>query len=194
MSMTALHRLRHSLVITAAAVLVGCADDAFGPELPAPAAALPDVVVAGAAVDLGACQNLQVPPESKLALRVYARGVQIYRWDGTDWSFVGPWALLSADPAGMSTVGTHSQGPVWESNSGSKVFGAVLQTCTPDAHAIPWLLLRGVSPEGPGIFSRVTFIQRVNTVGGKAPSDPGSFTDEEARVAYTTEYLFYRER
>jgi hypothetical protein len=32
----------------------------------------------------------------------------------------------------------------------------------------------------------------VNTVGGKAPTDPGSFVGEEARVPYTAEYYFYR--
>lgn len=46
--------------------------------------------------------------------------------------------------------------------------------------------------EGPGIFHRVTFIQRVNTVGGNAPADPGNVPGEVARVPYTTEYYFYR--
>jgi hypothetical protein len=54
-------------------------------------------------------------------------------------------------------------------------------------------LLKEVSSEGPGIFRRVTFIQRVNTVGGNAPSAPGDFTGEVVRVPYTTEYFFYRE-
>ena len=34
------------------------------------------------------------------------------------------------------------------------------------------LLLGAVFNEGPGIFHRVMFIQRVNTVGGNAPTDP----------------------
>jgi len=40
----------------------------------------------------------------------------------------------------------------------------------------------------------VTQIQRVNTVGGNAPANPGSVTGEEARVPYTAEYFFYREQ
>lgn len=72
-------------------------------------------------------------------------------------------------------------------NCSARSFSAAL--LTPDA--IPWLLLGAVS-QGPGVFHRVAFIQRVNTVGGNAPSDPGSFTGEEARIPYTTEYLFYR--
>jgi hypothetical protein len=44
----------------------------------------------------------------------------------------------------------------------------------------------------PGIFSRVTHIQRVNTVGGLAPATPGSQIGAEARIPYTTESYFYR--
>lgn len=36
-------------------------------------------------------------------------------------------------------------------------------------------------------FARVDFIHRLNTVGGAAPADPGSFVGEEARVPYTAE-------
>ena len=43
-----------------------------------------------------------------------------------------------------------------------------------------------------GIFRRVTFIQRVHTTGGLAPSAPGFSTGAEARVPYTAEYFFYR--
>jgi len=68
---------------------------------------------------------------------------------------------------------------------------AVQQRCTPNPNAIPWLLLSAVA-DGPGVFHRVAFIQRVNTVGGNAPSSPGSVVGAEARVPYTTEYFFYR--
>jgi len=73
------------------------------------------------------------------------------------------------------------------------VVGAVVDRCTPDPTAIPWLLLRAVSSEGPGPFHRVTHIQRVNTVGGTAPTDPGGFVGDVAEVPYTAEYYFYRE-
>jgi Protein of unknown function (DUF3455) len=72
------------------------------------------------------------------------------------------------------------------------VRGTILQRCTPDPDAIAWLLLEAVFNEGPGVFRRVTFIQRVNTVGGTAPTDPGDFPDQVARVPYTTEYFFYQ--
>jgi Protein of unknown function (DUF3455) len=144
------------------------------------------------APDLGDCQNLQVPAGNKVAFHVYAEGVQIYRWNGTSWIFLAPEAVLFANAGGDGVVGIHYAGPTWESVSGSKVRGTVLERCTPDPDAIPWLLLGAVFNEGPGVFRRVTFIQRVNTVGGNAPTDPGDVPDEVARVPYTTEYFFYR--
>jgi hypothetical protein len=144
------------------------------------------------APDLGDCQDLEVPEGNKVAQHLYAEGVQIYRWNGTSWIFVAPEAELFANAGSNGTVGIHYAGPTWESNSGSKVVGTVLERCTPDPDAIPWLLLKAVSNEGPGIFDRVTYIQRVNTVGGNAPTDPGDVLGEEVRVPYTAEYFFYR--
>ena len=144
------------------------------------------------APDLGDCPNLQVPAGNKVAFHVYAAGVQIYRWDGTSWIFVAPEAVLFADADFDGAVGVHYAGPTWESASGSKVVGMVLERCTPDPGAIPWLLLAARDNEGPGVFERVTFIQRVNTEGGIAPSVPGDCPGEEARVPYFAEYFFYR--
>src|SRR5262245_375002 len=94
------------------------------------------------APDLGDCQILQAPAGNKVSFHVYAEGDQIYRWNGTSWVFVKPEAVLYADEDGDDPVGIHYAGPTWESNSGSKVVGAVLQRCTPDPDAIPWLLLK----------------------------------------------------
>jgi hypothetical protein len=100
---------------------------------------------------------------------------------------------LYANVNANGVVGTHYAGPTWESNSGSYVVGAVEIRCTPDPDAIPWLRLRAVESDGPGIFHRVTYIQRVNTVGGLAPSEPGEFPGDVARVPYTADYFFYRQ-
>jgi hypothetical protein len=43
-------------------------------------------------------------------------------------------------------------------------------------------------------MARVTFIQRLNTVGGNAPAAAGTAIGQEVNVAYTAEYLFYRAR
>jgi hypothetical protein len=160
------------------------------------AASLPLVTQAGSverAPELsGSCTNIAVPAGNKVCFHVYAAGVQIYRWNGTAWAFVAPAAVLYANADHDGEVGTHYAGPTWESNSGSKVVGLRIAACTPDVTAIPWLLLQAVSADGPGIFHRVTYIQRVNTVGGVAPSGPGTTVGEERQVPYTAEYFFYR--
>jgi hypothetical protein len=74
------------------------------------------------------------------------------------------------------------------------VVGALQQqAASPDPGAIPWLLLKAKSNEGTGTFSKVTYIQRVDTAGGKAPSDgcDQAHADAEARVDYTAYYYFY---
>lgn len=207
MKTTALQWLGYTLIVATATLLAGCSDDTpVGPNrgpgfprTPEPGPAAEQIIPAAItpantfrSLDLSACPRLEAPADTELALHVFAAGVQIYRWNGTTWTFVAPSALLSADANGTSTVGTHYAGPTWESNSGGKVVGAVIERCTPNPNAIPWLSLGAVSNTGPGVFSRVTFIQRVNTAGGNAPAAPGVSVGAEARVPYTTEYLFYR--
>jgi hypothetical protein len=138
------------------------------------------------------CERVEAPAGNKVAFHTYASGVQVYKWNGTAWAFVGPVANLFADHNYRGQVGAHYAGPTWESNSGSKVVAKRFDGCTPNPSAIPWLLLETVSTEGSGIFEGVTYIQRVNTTGGSAPAAPGSFVGEEVRVPYTAEYYFYR--
>jgi hypothetical protein len=142
------------------------------------------------------CDSIVVEAGNEVSSRVYALGVQIYRWNGGSWVFVAPSANLYADRNYRGQVGTHYGGPTWEGNNGGSVVAARVPGtgCTPDASAIPWLKLKAVSNEGPGIFSRVTYIQRVNTSGGLAPATPGTFVNEEKEVPYTAEYFFYREK
>ena len=145
----------------------------------------------GRGPDLGDCQDVAVPAGHRVAFRTYAEGWQVYRWTGTAWAFVEPVAVLY-DWDGEEVVGIHYAGPTWESNSGGTVVGAVERRCTHDPDAIPWLRLKAVDTEGPGVFRRVTYIQRVDTVGGLAPADPGEFVGEEAWVPYAADYYFYR--
>src|SRR5262249_34838833 len=137
------------------------------------------------------CDTLQVPDGNKVAFHVYAIGVQIYQWNGTAWVFIAPMAALFADAGYHGLVGIHYAGPTWESNSGSKVVGTRLDACTPDTNSIPWLKLSGAA-SGNGVLQNVTFVQRVNTVGGKAPSTSGTTVGQEVEVPYSAEYVFYR--
>jgi hypothetical protein len=167
-----------ALSLLAGAVFVR-ADDGEPPNLPSPL-----------------CDSLVVPAGSEVAFHVYAVGVQIYRWNGSAWVFVAPVAALYADAGHDALVGIHfltpGQGPTWKTKSGSQVIGARQAACTPDPTAIPWLKLGAVSSNGPGVLDGVTFIQRVNTVGGIAPSAPGTTVGQEADVPYLAEYYFYK--
>ncbi len=140
------------------------------------------------------CDSIEVRPGHKVSSHVYALGVQVYRWNGDTWDFVEPVANLYADAGFRGQVGTHYGGPTWESNSGSEVEARRVPDtgCSPDAAAIPWLLLEAVRTEGPGIYDDVTYIQRVNTVGGLRPTAPGSTVGARIEVPYTAEYFFYR--
>lgn len=153
------------------------ADNKNSPDLPSPL-----------------CDSVEVPSGNKVAGHAYALGVQLYRWNGASWVFVEPVATLFDDAAYQKKVGIHYVGPTWESNGGSKVVAARLTGCSPEPTAIPWLLLKAVTNDGPGVFGSTTYIQRVNTVGGLAPTAPGRSIGAVAEVPYTAEYYFYRAR
>jgi len=187
---------RSVMTVASMALLAACADgspsgpDALGTASSrltssATASQVADVSAVesdGRITPLTVCTELNVAEGSRLALLGYGKGVQIYRWNGTKWDFVAPSAKLFADATFTGLIVNHSAGPTWESLSGSKVVGSVNRVCSADDRSIPWLRLDVVSNEGPGIFEGVTQIQRLNTVGGNAPSTPGSFVGEITNV------------
>ncbi len=144
-------------------------------------------------------ENLRTPATEVLSLATEATGVQIYECNASkdestrfEWIFKAPEADLS-DMAG-NKIGKHYAGPTWESNDGSKVVGEVkARDDGPDPNAIPWLLLSAKSTSGTGVFSRVKSIQRVNTVGGRAPAEvcSGAQAGKVTRVDYKATYNFY---
>ncbi len=80
---------------------------------------------------------------------------------------------------------------------GSRIVGTVkARADAPAGGAIPWLLLTTKSSGPVGAFSDVTSIQRVNTVGGIAPTAPctAQLIGTPARVSYTADYRFFTAR
>lgn len=142
------------------------------------------------------CSSIRVEEGHTLAFHVYARGVQVYQWNlvTQKWDPFAPVANLFAEENFYGEVGSHYVGPTWESKGGSKVEARRVQGtgCQPDPTAVAWLLLSKYRTEGNGIFSKVTFIQRVNTTGGLPPTEPGLVDGEKKEVPYTAEYYFYR--
>jgi len=143
--------------------------------------------------------NLKVPGGQVVLLKALGKGVQIYACQADpanpaqfEWTLKAPEAELLNDQG--ARIGKHYAGPTWEASDGSKVVGALLQRAdAPSPKAVAWLLLKAKSNEGTGTFRNVTYVQRVNTEGGQAPSegcDP-QYADAEVRVAYQANYYFY---
>jgi hypothetical protein len=141
---------------------------------------------------------LAVPAGNKLAFYYDAVGVQIYGCDATatgyGWVFRAPEAKLYAHHGKLA--GTHYAGPTWQANDGSTVVASKIADYSADPNSIPWLLLGATGHAGQGRMSDVTFIQRLETAGGKAPATgcDASHVGETARVDYTATYYFYEAR
>jgi hypothetical protein len=176
------HLLALALLASLAPPPFAGAADAPG-SLPVPA--LPDALRVGAG--------------EELLLVAKAQGVQTYECrarkdDSTqyEWAFTGPEADLF-DSAG-SKIGRHYAGPTWELSDGSRVTGTVRATVpSTEPGAVPWLLLAAKSHAGDGRLGQVSSIQRLETVGGKAPA--GGCTQatlgQKLRVPYRAVYCFY---
>jgi hypothetical protein len=142
---------------------------------------------------------LKVPNDQALAISARGTGVQIYECkpSATDssayaWTLKAPEAQLRYEAG--KPLGKHYAGPTWEANDGSKVVGEVIaKDDGADAAAIPLLLLRAKQTSGTGVFGNVRFVQRLHTVGGKAPTTgcDKTYAETQVRVAYTADYYFY---
>ena len=174
---------------------LGCASrQATGPAAaspPPPAPLAPPAVPPAIAVPAGAL----------VTARFHAVGAQVYTCGASPaggttayaWTLKRPDATLSGEDG--HTAGSHSAGPTWSSTDGSAVVGKKLaQSDAPAATAIPWLLVGAVSTSGAGVFSNVTYVQRVATSGGKAPASGcgADNVDSETHVPYEADYYFYR--
>jgi Na+-translocating ferredoxin:NAD+ oxidoreductase RnfE subunit len=130
---------------------------------------------------------IQVPRGNKQIAEMAARGVQTYQCTNGAFTFLQPDAILSDD--GRAEV-LHTAGPVWTSVlDGSSVTGGVVAS-SPVPGAIPEVLLSGVAHRGPGLLSAVTFIQRLDTTGGLAPTGPCT-AGTTVSVPYTADYVFW---
>lgn len=176
-------------------------------------------ILAGALLLIGAAGygqgGIDIPKGNKLILHVYGKGVQIYvctavAGDSTHyvWTLSEAKASLYSDGGFQLQAGKHyfdaDHHPVWELTNGDKVIGKKLrQQDAPAADAIPWLLLEATTAPGSGVLAETTFIQRINTKGGKAPGTGAdaslpnaslpnaSHRGQTIQVPYTADYLFY---
>jgi hypothetical protein len=152
----------------------------------APAAATASALTAGWTADDSPPPAVRVPPGNRLVARLDGQGVQVYRCDAGAWAFLEPVAQLSdRTPAAI-----HFRGPSWESIRDGSLVEAATVASSPVPGAIPELLLQATRTRGDGIFGRVTYVQRLDTTGGLAPTT--ACADGQTRgIPYTSEYLFY---
>jgi hypothetical protein len=141
--------------------------------------------------------HAQGPAAKAPAIEAFGKGVQIYTCKASAgryaWSLKGPEASLQ-DAKG-NTIGKHFAGPSWQASDGSTVVGQPLNLSpSPDAGAIPWLVLQAKSHTGNGLMAGVQYIVRTRTEGGVAPATgcDAAHVGHEVRVPYSALYLFFR--
>ncbi|HEX4606337.1 MAG TPA: DUF3455 domain-containing protein [Candidatus Angelobacter sp.] len=143
-------------------------------------------------------EKIKAPAGEEVVLLAHASGSQIYICQqGADskyaWTLKAPEAALH-DQSG-AVIGKHYAGPTWKHNDGSEVAGkAAAKVDSPDANAIPWLLVNVVSHSGEGVLSHVTSIQRINTHAGQPPAATecnAAKLNAEVKSSYTADYYFY---
>ena len=179
-----------------------------------PATAADATVTPAAAAPLATTQGAQstadgrTPPELaipeagfKIVATLRGVGVQIYecKTDGSnDYGAARePAAVLS--PSRGGPVGIHGAipgvGPFWENFDGSKVIGTLppaASSPSPDpSKNIPRLLVKAQSPTvgTGGTFSKVGYIQRLDTRGGVAPTACNG--KQTVAVDYSANYVFW---
>jgi uncharacterized protein DUF3455 len=143
---------------------------------------------------------IQVPAGAKLAHKFHATGAQVYACAAGAPGAAAPfaWTLKRPDAtlfdAAGAKAGSHGAGPTWTSTDGSAVVGQkVAQADAPVADAVPWLLVRATSTSGKGVFAAVTYVQRLDTKGGKAPATgcDAKAVGTETRADYSADYFFF---
>jgi hypothetical protein len=137
---------------------------------------------------------LNVPAGNVLLLRAYGIGVQKYTCPVYATSTAVPHAdLLAGDRDEGDLVAIHFAGPTWQALDGSSVVGDAANAKhfpAPERDGVDWLLLPAKSTSGNGLLSRVTYIQRLYTDGGKPPASC-NLNQTEVLVDYSAQYLFY---
>jgi hypothetical protein len=152
---------------------------------------------------------LATPTGTALKLELHGIGAQIYTCtpsggaDGGADAGATTYAWVLKAPAATlydqnnTPRGTHSAGPTWTSIDGSSIVGARLAAVNAPAStsdAIQWLMLKVASHAGAaGVFSDVTYVQRLNTSKGVAPATgcSAATANTDTSSPYSADYYFY---
>jgi hypothetical protein len=124
--------------------------------------------------------SLQVPEGNQLVLQTFAVGVQIYEVKRSasnpsvfSWVNIAPFAHLYKQPNFKNEVIVHFAGPSWQfikgAEKGETVVASKVRGVTKDATSVQWLLLKAVDSLSTH-DNKITFVQRICTAGGLAPT------------------------
>ena len=151
----------------------------------------------------GISDSLKVPAGNKLVAEGFARGVQIYQVKRSasnpnifSWVNIAPSATLYTKPNFTQELALHFAGPTWEfvkgHNQGQSVVGKKIAGITQDPSAIQWLLLQAVDSLSSN-NNKITYIQRIFTIGGLAPTTGAdeAHLGKLDSIPYRALYLFY---
>ena len=163
------------------------------------AATVPAVAMAGPAAP-AVPDAVAVTGPHKPYLVAHAEGVQIYACtsvpDGHAWRLLAPRATLTGENG--KPLGSHYGGPTWEALDGSTVVGLRETGVSVDPTAVDWLRLKADRTTAGADGSRLTpttYIQRINTVGGRPPAAGECDEDavaEQREIPYSADYVFFK--
>ncbi|QDO02743.1 DUF3455 domain-containing protein [Streptomyces sp. RLB3-17] len=135
---------------------------------------------------------LKVPDGNRLTGVFSAAGVQTYTCADGAWKLLEPAATLWAkNDRTHRPVALHSRGPVWVSTVDGSAVNAAAIANSPKTGTIPELLLQSTATRGTGVFAGVSYVQRLDTHGGVAPTTACTGTDQIS-VRYSATYAFYK--
>lgn len=136
-------------------------------------------------------EKLKVPAGNQVVLETFVtEGVQTYKCSSAyKYEFLGPTAMLRGT-AGQYVA--HFFGPRFDYHDGSGVL-VKLVASNPRDNAIAELLLKVSEHKGlPGAFSRVNYVQRLQTSGGVPPTQCNPTVDKKILpVPYFAHYRFW---
>ncbi len=143
---------------------------------------------------------VQVPGGNQVAMETVGVGEITYQCnakkdavDQFEWVFAGPDAKLN-DRSGKQVGKYYGPPATWEHMDGSKLTGVQVAVAPNGTGNIPNQLVKANPASGNGAMTGVTYIQRVNTMGGVAPGNACAASNVGARhiVKYQADYIFYR--
>lgn len=174
------------------ALLNGCATVGTAPP---PEGGTPPSAPAPEVPSLGFFSKIKVPDGQRPALRLSAKGVQVFRCEArgkeSHWVFRLPEAELT-DGTGK-VVARHGVNFSFEHLDGSRLIGRVVSYDDADSRDnLLWLLIATHS-YGDGAFAGVDYVQRVNTRGGMPPEKcESNQRNQLLRVDFSADFVFYR--